>query len=98
MRIAQETFQGIVPRTAPHRLPPTQAQDATNAKLLSGDLEAWRQFAALHTLITPAPVESIYLLGDKWLSWSADVDAARGPIPGDTTLRLYLTGPGGYPP
>lgn len=96
MRIAQETFQGIVPRTAPHRLAPSQAQDATNAKLLSGDLEAWRQFAALHTLVTPAPVESIYLLGDKWLSWGADVDAARGPIPGDTTLRLYLTGPDVY--
>jgi hypothetical protein len=96
MRIAQDMFQGVVPRTASHRLAPSQGQDATNAKLLSGDLEAWRQFAALHTLATAPPVKSIYLLGDKWLSWGADVDAARGPIPGDTTMRLYLTGPDVY--
>jgi hypothetical protein len=96
MRVAHEQFAGVLPRVAKQRLPPSGAQDATNAKLLSGDLEAWRQFALEKTLARAAPVQSICLLNGAWLSWGGDVDAARGPIAGDTTFRLYLTGPDVY--
>lgn len=29
-----------------------------------------------------------------WFHWTADVDAVRGPVPGDTTERTYYTGDG----
>ena len=96
MRIGAESFRGEVPRLSPRLLPDNAAQSAVNARLLSGDLEAWRQFLLTKVLANASPVESIYLLNDKWLSWSADVDAARGAIPGDNTFRLYLTGPDVY--
>lgn len=95
-RVAHEQFHGIAPRLAPTRLPASGAQDATNAKLLSGDLEAWRQFALEKALALSAPVRSVCLLNGAWLAWNGDVDAARGPVAGDTTFRLYLTGPDVY--
>jgi hypothetical protein len=65
-----------------------------NARLQSGDLETWRGLLENATLAN-AP-QTIYLLNDAWLSWEADVDVARGTIPGDTTFRTYLTGPDIY--
>lgn len=96
MKVEVTSFRGEVPRLTPRALPGNAAQSAVNPRLLSGDLEAWRQFLFTKTLANPSAVQSIYLLDDKWLSWTADVDAARGAIPGDTTFRLYLTGPDLY--
>lgn len=93
MRIDQTAWRGEVPRVTPRALPANAAQDATNARLQSGDLETWRQYVVTHTLATPAPVETIYLLKDVWLSWAGDVAVARGPVPGDTTFRTVLAGP-----
>ena len=96
MKVEVTSFRGEVPRLTPRALPANAAQSAINARLLSGDLEAWRQFTLTHALVGAYPVESVYLLNDAWLSWRADVDAARGAIPGDQTFRLYLTGPDLY--
>lgn len=96
MRILTESFRGMAPRLTPRALPPNGAQIATNAKLLSGDLEAYRQFLLTQTLANEAPVRTIYLLDDAWLSWGSQVDVARGIIPGDDTFRTYLTGPDEY--
>ena len=96
MRIEQTAWRGEVPRITPRALPTNAAQDATNARLQSGDLETWRQYVATHMLATPAPVETIYLLKDVWLSWGGDVAVARGPVPGDTTYRTILAGPTVY--
>jgi hypothetical protein len=96
MRIEQTAWRGEVPRVTPRALPTNAAQDATNARLQSGDLETWRQYVATHTLATAAPVETIYLLKDVWLSWGGDVAVARGPVPGDTTFRTILAGPTVY--
>jgi hypothetical protein len=94
MRIAVKGFRGMAPRVAPHELPPNAAQVAINARLQSGDLEAWRQFLEVERLaITP---RTVYLLHDRWLAWESDVDVARAPIPGDDTFRVYLTGPDEY--
>lgn len=86
----------MLPRLTPRALPDNAAQVATNARLLSGDLEAWRQFSTVHVLAMSAPVDTIYVLNGAALSWAGDVDAARGPVPGDTTFRLFLTGPAVY--
>lgn len=96
MRIKLDSFRGEVPRLTPRALPANAAQAAINCKLASGDLEAWRQFLQVKSLTAAAPVRTIYLLNDRWLSWTQQVDVARGIIPGDTTFRTYITSPGLY--
>ena len=64
-----------------------------NARLYTGDLTAFRQFAMTQGLANSGPVKTISLLaGQYWLSWNEQVDVARGIVPGDTTYRTYLTG------
>jgi hypothetical protein len=96
MRNDIASFRGEAPRLTPRALPPNGAQEATLARLLSGDLEAWRQFALEQALDNTGPVLSIYQLGTIWLAWDHDVDVARGALAGDTTLRIFLTGPAEY--
>jgi hypothetical protein len=97
VRVAVNSFRGEAPRVTPRALPDNAAQSAVNARLLTGDLEAWRQFELEKTLAnSPGPVETIYKLKDAWLSWLADVNAARGAVAGDTTYRTFLTGPNAY--
>lgn len=96
MRIAIDSFRGEVPRLTPRALPANAAQSAVNCKLVSGDLEPWRQFASTKVLTAGADVRTIHLLNGAWLSWTAQVDVARGIIAGDTTFRTYLTAPGLY--
>lgn len=97
MRIAVESFRGEAPRITARALPENAAQAAVNARLLTGDLEAWRQFTAEKALANyPGTVATIYKLNGVWLSWAGDVDVARGAVAGDTTFRTFLTGPGEY--
>jgi hypothetical protein len=93
MQRAVTSFRGEAPRVTPRALPDNAAVDATNARLLTGDLTAWKQFSFTAALANyPGPVETIYKLNGAWLSWTQDIDVARGIIPGDTTFRTYLTG------
>jgi hypothetical protein len=94
MKVALNSFRGEAPRVTPRALPPNGAQRAVNARLQSGDLEAWRQFVEIERLAI-AP-QTIYRLNGAWMSWATDVDVARSPIPGDDTFRVYLTGPDEY--
>jgi hypothetical protein len=96
MRVAVNSFRGEAPRVTPRALPPNAAQQATNARLLTGDLEAWRQFALTQALGNAGPIQTIYKLDDVWLSWDSDVDVARGAVAGDTSYRVFLTGPDEY--
>lgn len=101
MRKAIESFRGEAPRVTPRALPDNAAQTALNAKLLSGDLEAWRQFALDHVLANTGshPAQTLSRIGGpsgSWMSWDTVVDVARGTTPGDTTYRTYLTGPDQY--
>lgn len=94
--IGTNSFRGEVPGLTPRALPDNAAQLALNARLQTGDLEAWRQFVQEKVLANASPVETIYKLFDKWLSWSDQVDVARGLIPGDETYRTFLTSPSLY--
>lgn len=87
------SFRGEVPLLTPRALPENAAQHAVNARLYTGDLSAFRQFATTKHLANPGPVKTISLLTKQWwLSWDQQVDVARGAVPGDTTFRTYLTG------
>jgi hypothetical protein len=92
MRIAIDSFRGEAPRLTPRALPGNAAQAAVNARLVSGDLEAWRQYLLTKALATAAPVQTIYLLNGEWLSFQEDVNLARGLVAGDTSFRTYITG------
>jgi hypothetical protein len=97
MERSQVVFGGVMPRLNARLLPATLGQDATNARLVSGNLEAWRQFALTYTIPTfIPPIETIYLLRDAWLVFTTQADVAPGPVPGDTTERTYITDPDRY--
>lgn len=93
MRLSTESFRGEAPRITPRGLPDNASQDATNARLVTGDATPWGQFSETETLDRTAPVRTISLMaGQYWLSFEEEVDVARGIIPGDDTYRTYLTG------
>lgn len=97
MRIGQDSFRGEAPRITPRALPDNSAQQAINCRLQTGDLESWRQFRLTQALVVPSgTVKTIYLLNDVFLSWTNQVDVARGVIAGDNTFRVYLTAPDIY--
>jgi hypothetical protein len=96
MRRALDTFRGEIPRLPAHRLPEGAAQEAVNASLLTGDLRSFRQFALTRVLQHAEPVRTVYLLNDRWLSWTGVVDVARGFVDGDTSYRIYLAAPDLY--
>lgn len=96
MKLSIDSFRGEAPILTPRALPPNAAQEATNCRMHTGDLESWRQYLATKVLANAGPVRTIYLLKDKWLSWDQQVDVARGIIPGDDTYRTYLTCPSLY--
>ena len=93
MLVFIDSFRGEAPRITPRALPDNAAQTAINASLLTGDMWAWSQFVFTKELENPGTVLTIYLLaGLYWLSFEAEVEIARGIIPGDTTHRTYITG------
>lgn len=97
MRRAINAFRGEAPRVTPRALPDEAAQVAVGARLLTGDLTAFRQFSTERGLANAGPVRSLARIGTTaWMSWDNDVDAARGTTSGDTTFRTYLTGPDEY--
>lgn len=96
--IKLENFSGIVPRTGPTQLDPTQAQIANNVKLQSKELRSWAQ-PELEYVPTTIDVQTIYRIdspsGDKyWLEWATDVDMIPGPVADVDEFRYYYTGDG----
>lgn len=100
MKISIAQFRGEAPRISPRLLPEGMAQQAINCRLLSGDLEAWKNFATEQALSKAAPINTIYKLGDYWLEWTqseldagaVEIDVAKSTIGGDETNRVYITG------
>ena len=104
MKISYELFKGMLPRVSPRALPAGYAVLASNARLLSGDLQPWKNFERLDAILKPLStgdeIATIYKLGDYWLSWlkselddgAVCVDVAKSTIGGDSTDRIFLTG------
>jgi hypothetical protein len=101
MKVAIANFRGEVPRLSPQALPVNASREAVNCRLLSADLEAWKNFELAEALCKTPPVVTIYQMDDQyWLQWTQSelgsgafqVDVARSTIAGDTTFRVFLTG------
>lgn len=101
MKVAVANFKGEVPRLSPQALPINGSQGAVNSRLLSADVESWKNFELTEALCKTPPVVTIFLMDDQyWLQWTQSelasdayqVDVARSTIAGDTTFRIFLTG------
>jgi hypothetical protein len=90
MSIRIASFTGEIPRLIPRLLPNSAAQIAENVKLENGAALPIRHGRYAHRLDS-AGQQSIYLDGDEWLSWSAEVNVVPAPV---AQNRLYVTGDG----
>lgn len=89
----RDRFSGIAPGVSPRLLAEQFGQIVENVDLESGRLVATKTNSDVYTLQNTQR-RSIYLYRDvTWLEWSEDgVSVVPGPIPGDSTDRLYFTG------
>lgn len=106
MKLRLSGFRGEIPRLAKDVLPDQHGESALNARLLSGRLEAWKNFQQVQTLCKTAPINTIFPLRNpsngqvEWLHWrdselasgAVNVDVAKSVIAGDTSGRVYITG------
>lgn len=93
MKLSTLSFRGMAPRITPRALPDNASQEAINARLLTGDLEAWKRPALVEALANAGVVRSIFPFDDIWLSYTQEVEFARGAvIDDDADPRVYITG------
>ena len=90
-----DRFSGIAPGVSPRLLAEQFGQIAENIDFESGRLVSTKADIDEFTLAS-AVRRSIYKYeygsSSVWLQWNDEVDVVPGPIPGDTTDRLYFTG------
>lgn len=92
----RDRFAGIAPGVSPRLLAEQFGQIAENVDLESGRLVATTANSSELTLANSVR-RSIYKYeygssSSVWLQWNEEVDVVPGPIPGDTSDRLYWTG------
>lgn len=100
--IGLQTFKGEAPRVQPRALPNEMAQAATNTRLLSQGIDAWKDISSVHMLGKAGPTATISPFVDAngtryWLSWGAqELKMAAtfiGAIAGTTlTVSALATG------
>ena len=95
MLISNQTFKGIRPAAAAHKLGADEAQEAANCVIHKGDLRPWDNEQVSSTLTGTGTIQTIYrYLSQYWFEWEADVDILESPIAADTAYRRYYTGDG----
>ena len=92
----RDRFSGTAPGVSPRLLADQFGQIAENVDHESGRLVAITENSNEFTLSNSVR-RSIYKYeygssSSVWLQWNEEVDVVPGPIPGDTTDRLYFTG------
>jgi hypothetical protein len=92
--ITLQQFSGSRPRYSPELLEPDDADIATGLVLGSGKLDPEIVPAAVGSVSKVGIPISLYLLVDRWLHWTTDVDVVRDPKAGDTDDRVIYTGDG----
>ena len=90
----RDRFAGIAPGVSSRLLAEQFGQIAENLDFESGRLLATTEDVDAYTLQNTARRSIYYYRDTSWLEWSEDnVSVVPGPIPGDTTDRLYFTAP-----
>lgn len=89
-----DRFSGIAPGVSPRLLAEQFAQTSENIDFESGAIKpTLTDSASVHTLQSGAKQSIYYYREASWLEWNEDyIHALEGPIPGDSTDRLYWTG------
>ena len=92
----RDRFAGIAPGVSPRLLADQFGQIAENIDFESGRLVSTKTDTDEFTLANSTR-RSVYKYeygssSSVWLQWNEEVDVVPGPIPGDTTDRLYFTG------
>jgi len=92
----RDRFSGIAPGVSPRLLADQFGQIAENVDLESGRLVATTADSN-EVVLANSTRRSIYKYeygssSSVWLQWNEEVDVVPGPIPGDTTDRVYWTG------
>ena len=89
----RDRFSGIAPGVSPRLLADQFGQISENIDFESGRLVSTTNDSDTLTLQNTARRSIYYYRDTSWLEWSEDsVSVVPGPIPGDTTDRLYFTG------
>jgi hypothetical protein len=89
----RDRFSGTAPGVSPRLLAEQFGQVAQNVDLESGRIVAIKDDTDIYTLQNGSRRSIYYYRDTSWLEWSEDgVSVVPGPIPGDTTDRLYFTG------
>ena len=91
----RDRFAGIAPGVSSRLLAEQFGQIAENIDFESGRLAATHEDVDSFTLADSLRNSIYYYRDANWLQWAEDdVSVVPGPIPGDTTDRLYWTGEG----
>lgn len=98
MKISIPAFRGEMPKVSSRLLSEGFAENATNCRLLSGDLTPWKQPTSVVTLTPASVIRSVYKMqtlnggNNVYLRSVDDVDWIKGAVAGDSTERIYFTG------
>lgn len=99
MKLSLTNFTGMSPKIAPHLLPNTYAQNASEVKLDSGELRPF--YADTPVMDVPGDTVDIYKyyipndpnsIGYVWLYFNKHVNIVKGPIFADENNRLIISG------
>jgi len=94
MLVKLASFAGIVPKTAPDKLPAAAASVANNCRLTSGDIEPWRGFKLKQIVeaLSCAVLSMYYYAPDSaYLTFTEDTDIVPSPIAQDQYGRIYIS-------
>jgi len=91
-----DRFSGIAPGVSPRLLAEQFGQISENIDFASGAIEPITTDSASVQTLQSGSKKSIYYYREaSWLEWTEDyIHALEGPIPGDSSDRLYWTGQG----
>lgn len=93
MLVKLASFAGIIPKTAPDKLPASAASIANNCRLTSGDIEPWRGFklAQIVEALSSAIKTIYYYIPDSiYLTFTEDTDIVPSPVAQDQYGRIYM--------
>ena len=92
MRLAINSFKGMVPIIESSKVATENATLATNCRFDSGSLEPYLSSVAESANLVSG-TETLFLYEDQyWFSWENEVHAVPSPINNDAYARVYFTG------